>query len=220
MKCPQIYLIESKSRQDLAEMFMRFQEYYESPQFKGKLFSVDDFAHWYASQYGSFTYSKDWCGFNIPSKVLEPFRKGKFDPLTIKEQRLLNICKNVPGDFYILGVTRSAEYFDETVKHEFVHGTFHTNKDYRNEVISCIKEINMKEISDGLDKMGYHSDVFVDETNAYVLVEPETMSKFATKRDTEKLRTWLDVIFKKHFGFSVIETKVPNLMRRAEHVQI
>lgn len=220
MRTPPIYLIESSNRRDLAETFMRFQEYYESPEFKGRVFTVEEFAHWYASKYGAFTYSRDWYGFNIPSKVLEPFRQGQFNPLTAKEKKLLDLCKNATGDFYVIGVTPSAEYFDETVKHEFVHGAFHVNEDYRKEVVSCVKENSIREIDKGLGKMGYHPDVFADETNAYVLVEPETISGIVTKRNTQKLRTRLDTIFKKHFGFSVLETKASGLMKRAEHVQV
>mgnify|MGYP001558850792 FL=1 len=220
METPPIYLIESSNRRDLAETFMRFQEYYESPEFKGRVFSVEEFAHWYASKYGAWTYSRDWYGFNIPSKVLEPFRRGQFDPLTLKEKKLLDVCKNATGDFYVIGVTPSAEYFDETVKHEFVHGAFHVNENYRKDVARCLADHRIKTIKNGLSKMGYHSDVYNDEANAYVLVEPETISEIATKRDTQKLRVRLNSIFKKHFGFSVLETKVPNLMRRVEHVQV
>ena len=218
METPPIYLVESRNRRDLAETFMRFQEYYESPEFKGRVFTVEEFAHWYASKYGAFSYTRDWYGFNIPSKVLEPFRLGQFDPLTAKEKKLLDVCKNATGDFYVIGVTPSAEYFDETVKHEFVHGAFHVNEDYRREVVSCVKESSIREIDKGLGRMGYHSDVFADETNAYVLVEPETMTEYVNIRNTKNLRTKLDAIFKKHFGFSILNTKVPALMNRAEHI--
>ena len=217
---PPIYLIEAQNRQVLADTFMRFQEYYESPEFKGKVFTVEEFAHWYAQKYGAWTYSRDWYGFNIPSKVLAPFRNGQFDPLTENEKHLLEICAKATGDFYVIGVTPGAEYFTETVKHEFVHGAYHVNENYRKDVASCLAGHRIKTIRKGLTKMGYHSDVHDDEANAYVLVEPETISEIATERDTQKLRTRLDSIFRKHFGFSVLETKVPALVKRAEHVQV
>lgn len=219
MKRPPIYLVEVQNRKVLAETFMRFQEYYESPEFKGKVFTVEEFARWYASKYGSWTYSKDWYGFNIPSKVLEPFRNGQFDPLTEYEQKLLDICAKAAGDFYVIGVTPKAEYFADTVKHEFVHGAFHVNENYRKEVASCLADHKIQTIKKGLSKMGYHSDVHNDEANAYILVEPETIGEIATQRNTQKLRDRLDSIFKTHFGFSVLETKIPDLLKRAEHVQ-
>lgn len=216
----QIYLIESSGRQVLAGIFMRFQEYYESPEFKGRVFSIEDFTHWYARKFGAFTYSRDWYGFNIPSKVIEPFVAGQFDPLTPLEQRLLDICRNAHGDFYIIGATPGAEYFVETVKHEFVHGAFNVNKLYRDEVVQCLQTYKMKEVNRALHKMGYHSDVFEDEANAYVLVEPETIGEFASKKETEKLRDKLDNIFRRYFGFSVLEVGVQSLMARTEHVLI
>lgn len=220
MKRPPIYLVEAENRRILAETFMRFQEYYESPEFKGRVFTVDEFAHWYAQKYGAWTYSRDWYGFNIPAKVLAPFRDGQFDPLTDNEKKLLDICKNARGDFYVIGVTPNAEYFTETVKHEFVHGAFHVNQEYRKDVIGCLDGHRIRTIKNALSKMGYHPDVHADEANAYVLVEPETISEFVTKRDTQKLRSRLDSIFRRHFGFSVLETKLPSLMKQAEHVQV
>lgn len=213
-----IYLIESHSRQDLAGMFMRFQEHYESPQFKGKAFTIEEFAHWYASKYGSFSYAKDWYGFNIPGTVLAPFRDGNFDPLTDKERKLMDLCKNANDDSYIIGVTPSAEYFKETIQHEFAHGVFYTNSEYRKEVEACVKRYGIKPINRGLRKMGYCDDVAIDETNAYVLVEPESVQEFASIRSTNNLREKLDMIFQRYFGSSLVKTEILTLMARAEHI--
>lgn len=219
MKLP-IYLIESKSRQDLAQTFMRFQEYYESPEFKGKVFSVDDFAHWYARKFGSFSYSRDWYGFNIPGTVLAPFKNGDFNPLTSRERQLIDFCGSVDGNSYIIGVTPSAEYFKETVQHEFVHGAFYTNPEYRKEITGCVGDFNIKPVYKGLAKMGYCDDVLIDETNAYVLVEPETIQQYSSTENTKKLREQLDKIFKKFFGFSVLKTEISILLARTKHILI
>lgn len=213
-----IYLIESRTRQDLAATFMRFQEYYESPVFKGRVFGVDDFTRWYALRYGAFTYDKDWCGFNIPAKVIEPFKYGQFDPLTSQERNLLDICKDARGDFYIIGVASGAEYFAETVKHEFAHGAFHINSEYREEVERCVGGYNIKSVNKGLRRMGYCDDVVVDETNAYVLVEPDTIQVYASIENTKKLREQLDKIFEKFFGFSLLKTETSSLIARTKHV--
>src|SRR3989338_6251400 len=215
-----VYLIESGSRQDLAGMFMRFQEHYESPQFKGKTFTVDEFAHWYASKYGSFSYAKDWYGFNIPATVLAPFRKGDFNPLTSLEKRLLEICKEAGSDSYVIGVTPSAEYFKETIRHEFVHGAFYTNAKYREEVISCISRFSVKPINKALRKMGYCDDVVIDETNAYILVEPDTIQDHRSIHNTQKFREQLSRIFTRYFGFSLVQADIPALMARTEHILV
>lgn len=199
---------------------MRFQEYYESPEFKGKTFTLEEFAHWYASKYGSFSYAKDWYGFNIPAKVLVPFKQGSFDPLTVQEQKLLEICKEISDNSYIIGVTPGAEFFKETVQHEFVHGVFYANSEYRKEVEACVKDHNIKPINQGLFKMGYCNEVAVDETNAYILTEPDTMKKFISVRNTQQLKKHLENIFKKHFGYSLMEIEISNLMRRTQHVLV
>ncbi|OGN02432.1 MAG: hypothetical protein A2655_01740 [Candidatus Yanofskybacteria bacterium RIFCSPHIGHO2_01_FULL_43_42] len=215
-----IYLIESKTRQDLAATFMRFQEYYESPEFKGKVFSVDDFAHWYARKFGSFSYSRDWYGFNIPGTVLAPFKNGDFNPLTPREQQLIDFCGSVGENSYIIGVTPSAEYFKETVQHEFIHGAFYINSEYRKEIIGCVRDFNIEPVYKGLMKMGYCDDVLIDETNAYVLVEPDTIQEYSSLRNTKKLREQLDKIFEKFFGFSVLKTEVSALLARTKRVLI
>jgi hypothetical protein len=216
----QIYLIESSSRQNLAVTFMRFQEYYESPEFKGRVFSVEDFAHWYALKFGSFSYSRDWYGFNIPGTVLTPFKNGDFNPLTPYEQKLIDFCSSVDGDSYIIGATSSVEYFKETVQHEFVHGVFYTNPEYRKEIIGCIRDFNIEPVYKGLVKMGYCDDVLVDETNAYILVEPNTIQEYSSVGSTKKLREQLDKIFKKFFGFSVLKTEISALLARTKHILI
>lgn len=220
MKSSRIYLIESNSRQDLAQMFMRFQEHYESPEFKGKTFSIDEFAHWYAKKYGAFTYACDWYGFNLPATVLAPFRQGNFDPLTAKEQKLLQICEKASDSSYIIGATPNAEYFKETVKHEFIHGAFHVNHFYCDEVKACLLNNRVGEVAVGLKKMGYHKDVFADETNAYVLVEPETIQEHISVSNTKRLRKELDKVFQKHFGFSVLKAEITALMARTERILV
>ena len=217
---PQIYLIESRTRQDLAATFMRFQEYYESPEFKGRIFSIEDFSCWYALKFGSFSYSSDWYGFNIPGTVLTPFKNGDFDPLTPKERRLIDFCSDIDGNSYIIGATPSAEYFKETIQHEFIHGVFHTNSEYKREVINCVNDFNIQTVSKGLLKMGYCDDVVIDETNAYVLVEPDTIQQYSSVGSTKKLREQLDKIFAKFFGFSVLKTEISALMARTERVLI
>ncbi len=68
--------------------------------------------------------------------------------------------------------------------------------------------------------MGYHQDVFADEANAYVLVEPETIQEHISIRNTKRLRENLNKVFNKHFGFSILNTKVQALVSRVEHISI
>lgn len=198
---------------------MRFQEYYESPVFKGVPFSIEDFENWYSKENGRFSYAQDWSGFNIPCTILEPFRKGDFDPLTDREKTLLNSLNRANGEFYIIGATPKDEWFADTVRHEFVHGAYFSNKKYRKEVNVLIKEKRLLAVKKELTKMGYCKEVLNDEANAYLLTEPQTLKDISLESGL-KMRSILDKIFRKYFGFSVINAPVSFLTRLVEQLSI
>ena len=81
-----IYLLRFKTQYELTSTFLRVQEHYESPQFHGRIFTLEQYMDWYVARYGSFSYYQDWSGFNVPSTAFQPFYDGKFDPLTEKEK--------------------------------------------------------------------------------------------------------------------------------------
>src|SRR5580704_15894322 len=99
-----IYLLCFKTQYELAATFLRVQEYYESPRFSGRIFSLEQFMDWYAERFGNFTYYQDWTGFNVPSTALRPFYDGRFDPLSEKEKRLLRLFKGLRKPFYVIGI--------------------------------------------------------------------------------------------------------------------
>src|SRR5687767_6039954 len=88
-----IFVVRFQSQYELASTFLRVQEHYESPRFRNRVFSLEQFMDWYARRYGAFTYYEDWAGFNVPSTALAAFYQGKFDPLLRKEQRLLKMFR-------------------------------------------------------------------------------------------------------------------------------
>ncbi|MDB5254555.1 MAG: hypothetical protein JWL80_621, partial [Parcubacteria group bacterium] len=105
---PHVYLLEFQTQAELASTFLRFQEHYESPEFKGKIFTRAEFEKWYAGENGSFSYCSDWSGFNIPSIILEPFRAGSFNPLSLEEQNFLKHFEGLEHPFYIIGTYSAA----------------------------------------------------------------------------------------------------------------
>ena len=112
-----IFLARFATQYELASTFLRFQEYAESSRFAGRIFSIEEFMDWYASQFGKFSYFEDWTGFNVPSTALEPFFAGRFDPLLEKEKRLLALFKKERKPFYIIGVTESSSRDDAGIQH-------------------------------------------------------------------------------------------------------
>ena len=176
---PNIYAVEAKTQKELAQTFLRFQEHYESPYFKDKIFTLEEFIPWYKqfTKKEKFTYYKDWEGFNVPNYVFNEFFNGSFDPLTKKEQWLLNKVSKIKSKgspYYIIGYVKGSK---NTKKHEMAHALFYTNPSYFYEVLDALwqsDEFYYKEM-DVLDEhllsMGYHEDTIIDETHAYILCE-------------------------------------------------
>lgn len=139
-----IHLLTFDSQQNIASTFCRFQEHYESPNFREKIFSLEEFQKWYIQnspngrKTGDFTYYSDWNGFNIPSSTLQPFYDGRFNPLSDAEKRILDMFENETGVFYIIGIHKGTEKIDQLLRHETAHGLFYTNDDYRTQVLSLL----------------------------------------------------------------------------------
>jgi hypothetical protein len=168
-----IHLLTFDTLKELASTFLRFQEHYESPEFRGKIFSLDEYKKWYIAnsergqKIGKFTYYSDWAGFNVPSYVFSPFNEGKFDPLSRKEKQLLGILKNEPEPFYTIGIFRQDKSPDH-LQHELAHGLFYTNKEYRETITDILQDFDLTKMKDKLRSIGgYHEDVLDDECHAY-----------------------------------------------------
>lgn len=173
---PNIFLIIFDNQVELASTFLRFQEHYESPEFKGKVFTLDEFKKWYTKtspkgkETGEFTYYTDWHGFNIPSYILKPFYQGKFDPLTNNEQRLLSLFRGRESRFYIIATCKHSKRVNSLVRHEIAHGLFYTNEEYKKQVLNILNKYDITEIKNVIkSKSGYHDDVLDDESHAYIL---------------------------------------------------
>lgn len=170
--CKNVYALYFKTFVDMGYTFIRFQEHYESPEFKGKYFSLDQYKEWYmaSKKTDKFTYVDDWGGYNIPSEVLKPFYDGFFDPLSEYERQLLELFKDKKDTkFYIIGLTET----NNAQKHELGHALFYTSSEYKKEVeevLRTIEPITLKIFTDEFaSTLGYHPDVFMDEIQAYLL---------------------------------------------------
>ena len=72
----QIIHLKFKRKKDLTQTMLRFQEHFESPKFRNKFFSLEEFKAWYitTTPNNKFTYYSDWSGFNFPKQQhLEAF---------------------------------------------------------------------------------------------------------------------------------------------------
>ena len=196
-----VYLVSFETQREAAQTFLRFQEHYESPRFKGKVFTLEGFKKWYVKnsprgrKTGKFTYYSDWEGFNIPSDVLRPFYEGKFDPLSDQEKELLDLFEDNRSRFYIIGVPRKIKNTRQLLKHETAHGLFYTNSRYRNEVMRIIRPFDLMKLRKTISAQGsYHENVLEDECQAYIISGDVDLKVDLPKELQRKLRS----VFRKY----------------------
>ena len=173
-----VFLFTTENRYDLCMLFLRYAEFYESPnpEFKGKLFSIIDFMEWYSKEYGNgaFTYPNDWSGFNIPGKTLKEImswggfpEKNKYDLLM--GEVLDKILETGCGwDFYLIsGITGQ----EKTKEHELAHAFWFLDKKYQTEMSSLVTQTSsnaFEKMQDRLKEDGYCDEVIYDEIQAYL----------------------------------------------------
>jgi hypothetical protein len=201
---PKIYALEFDSSENAARTFVRLQENYESPKFRNKIFTLAEFETWYKkfTNNETFTYYKDWSGFNVPGHIVKRFYSGKFYPLSFEEQSILFKLDRhqVTGRFYLLGYA----YGDARVKkHEIAHGLYYTNRRYRREVDIQLSRFDMKAhpVANYLRSFGYHNAVVADEFHAWTLTEKEHVRiKDLWDGELEKLRIAIESIYERYAG--------------------
>lgn len=184
----------------LAATFLRFQEHYESPEFAGKAFSWEEFMDWYAKENGKFSYLDDWSGFNIPSRVLDAFYRGDFNPLTRKEGALLELFKGLQGRYYIIG-TFGDSADEGTLRHEIAHGLFYRDDSYREAAKKILATVDLKPVYAMLTKLGYAEHVLEDEAHAYLGDDLEFLkTKGIDPRPYKKAHRALLAIYRERSG--------------------
>jgi hypothetical protein len=194
-----IFHVKFLSQQLMSSTLLRFQEYFESIEFRGKVFTLKEFIAWYVSIKGKFDYYDEWDGFNIPSEILKPFFEGKFDPLSQEEARFLEIFRDKKEKFYIICTLDDGRI--ETVKHEFAHALFYTNSEYRRQASEILKHYDVHDIAQYLlTKLLYHYVVLLDEVHAYILSEMEYLEEQGLDiKKYEEANRELNEVFEKYF---------------------
>ncbi len=201
---PGIILFVFPTQQLMTKTFLRFQEHYESPMFRGKFFSRDEFEVWYNGQKGANTdgsckYYDDWNGFNVPSLFFNPFYQGKFDPLDAYEKALLDRLKKRKHPFYVIAIHARSQ--KPALKHEIAHGLFYANPGYKKEILAALKGMNVSSIFKYLEESdGYHPDVWQDEVHAHILSSRTKLEeKDVDFQPYEEMLIQLEIIFEKYF---------------------
>jgi len=193
-KTKNIFQVEAKSQYDLAMTFIRLQEFYESPfkEFRGHTFILEAYMDRYAQEYGNFTYSTDWNGFNVPGNIVRKFfsfNETNFMSSPSFKERWLHTALINTGilrsekDFYLLGTHTekiekkeadgaiSISLRDEALDHELAHAFWYLDSDYQKaqiENLAILSKKTTREIHEALEWLGYAEEVFSDEAQAYL----------------------------------------------------
>jgi len=186
----------------MCRTFLKFQEFYESPEFKGKFFTLNEYIDWYktTTDTGEFTYYDDWGGFNFPSRILKEFKSGGFfyDGLTPDELFIANVLNMIEGDFYV--IASSGKINKRVFLHEKTHAIYYFNEEYRNEVNKVIDAFDkdfIKYSSNALTSRGYDDEFVYDEINAYF--STKDFLRFSMDDRGEKLAAKLYKLRLKYF---------------------
>jgi len=174
---PNVFAVIVKDHYHRAMLFLRVQEFYESPnpEFRGKNFNIWDYIEWYSRRNKDvFTYPFDWGGFNIPLEVAYNCYDTLVDSYTPYDEVMENIIHQIyelnsdDCNGYIIGAPSTD---DDTFEHEVCHGLYATNKQYRelvDEVTIAIPLKDYQKFRNNLFKMGYNGIVIDDEIQAYL----------------------------------------------------
>jgi hypothetical protein len=170
---PGVFHLHFKEHLELAAHFLRFQEFYESPEFVGKPFDILTYVKWYASQNeGNFSYFNDWSGFNIPTEVIHRCMRGVKDPNPY-DRFMVSIaewCESQHGKgAYLIGTSDKSA---KSIRHEIAHGLWHVNKKYQ--VDQKRNLLTFRRAYDSYDKLlewlgeKYEYNVIEDEMQAFL----------------------------------------------------
>jgi hypothetical protein len=216
---PKVFAVLVPDRYHRAMLFMRAQEFYESPnpEFRGKTFCIFDYMEWYSrTHHNNFSYAADWTGFNFPFKVVESLYDKmltKYVYYTSYDVVMMDIIDEVrqalnlkygPKDkngvskakAYIIGVS---DLSSSTFDHEMCHAFYHIYPKYKKDMDAITETMDpkiYKQMCKNLTDMGYTEQVFNDEIQAYTCIDSDYFE----------------------FNFKIAQTKLEKLSKKYKEV--
>jgi hypothetical protein len=172
--------------------FLRYQEFYESPKYKNKQFTILDFIQYYTESYGNgvFSYVNDFWGYNVPDYVFTNiYNKTILDHNKYDEtmKKIYEKCSEKYDKFYIIGAYQNDK---QTVRHEISHALYYLDKTYKNkslEILSEVKENYIKTLHECLKHYSYNKSVFNDELVAYMSTGIDALLRVIPKNKIKPL---------------------------------
>jgi len=168
-----IFLLSISDQKLRANVFMRYQEFYESTsdKFRNKPFKIKDYKKWYINEgptyennNNKFTYHIDWVGFNIPSEVIIKCRENIPD-YNIYDQIMDKIIQKIGIDkFYLIGAENLQNL--SILDHELAHAFYYLYPEYKSEMNKYLDFVDNATIEQ-IYKLGYSKETAIDELHAY-----------------------------------------------------
>lgn len=187
---------------DRSMLFLRVQEYSDSPnkKFRGQSFDLFDFMKWYSknSDTGDFTYAEDWAGFNVPYQTsIDCYKKLPAKWINEYDLEFLRVLKTIAQQIgslecenaYIIGVDSLKSW---TFHHEMYHAKYYTDKLYRKDANNALKQIPKQiyhRLRRNLIELGYADTTFVihNEMQGYLRGHDWNHPEFIKGVKTRKL---------------------------------
>lgn len=173
-----VYSLEIDNQYDLCMSFLKAQEFYESActKFRGKKFTLIQYMDWYAknqSFINCFSYTKDYCGFNLPGKSINDCYKVNsertaYDNFLIEIHNAICVdLNNNTSDYYLIGITADSKKF--SFNHEMAHAMYCLIPEYKKQMNKLVNAFEFKkDFFVILKKFGYASPMYKDEAQAYL----------------------------------------------------
>jgi hypothetical protein len=199
------YHLNFDKQTDMTLSLLRLQEYYESPEFASKRFTMEEYIEWYVEKFHEFNYLTETGGMNIPGRQVKEFFR-RFNDLSKKEHDIYNLL--VENDilclrrFYIIATYGTSKDSKNYLSHEIRHAMFHLNDSYRKRVLEAVAANPVDSFRKKLIKFGYGEHVVDDEIHCYAMTGMDPFYNCPIKdlpKDIQKLRRALKVIEKDYF---------------------
>jgi hypothetical protein len=218
-KVPGVYLVNFDNHIDLCYAFLRYQEFYESPNptFQNHPFTWVQYMKWYTennkrenSNKHAFYYASDWCGFNIPLDIIKTVRNLGIPDHNHYDDIMWAIYGMISSECdraYLIGVQTNNT--SSTEKHELTHAAFYILPEYQKLVISTIKRHKniLPQLKRALFDVGYTESSILDEINAFTTTGDHDFFKKLDKGAYASLKKELVALHKKYYPAFVKDIK-------------
>lgn len=177
---------------------VRLQEFYESPEFANKYFTLEEYMDWYAYNehdsgkkitFKGFDYLTRVVGTNIPGNYIKEFRT-LFTDLSKRERLLFDIVDSFNVNFsYIISSFTNPEQFED-LQHELAHARYDFDKDYARTVELIVLKYFTSSFNNAIIKRGYSESNVIDEMHAFALTGMPKWYPFYRRNISTWLMMW------------------------------